>query len=154
VTALTTGVIATATALGLGALLVDQATKAAARDRLQPGGRPVEIVPGVVDLRLAKNSGINFGMGQGLGGIFSIASAIAVPAIGAYLLHSGAHPLLTAAGTGIAMGGTLGNLSDRFANDGSVTDFIGTPLGICNVADVLLFGGLATMGAAMFVQHA
>ena len=100
---------------------VDQVTKQLALDRLD---QPVDLVEGLVTLRLTFNPGGAFGLFGGASGFFLVASIviIAIIVVWAGKLDEGdsVYPL------GLILGGGIGNLLDRAVRDlgGRVVDFI------------------------------
>jgi len=155
-------------ALFFGAILcvlaVDLASKSLAFERLGPWPvrldrhesddpeaipphRSVEVIPGVLHLRLTTNTGAVFGIGKGGQSFFVAVSIVAVVAVvwmfwtgppGAWGYHLG---------LGLLLGGALGNLYDRVRYD-AVRDllwlFPGTGIWpwIFNVADAALMVGV------------
>jgi signal peptidase II len=112
-------------ALGITALAVvvaDQVSKQAALSGLADG--PVDLIGGVLTLRLAFNSGGAFGVLQGWPGLFLIATGVVVAVILMWVRQledpRWALPL------GMVLGGGLGNVFDRIFRDtnGRVVDFI------------------------------
>ena len=111
--------------------LVDQATKAAVRQVVVPGGQP--FVPGGLDLVLVENTGAAFSIGLGAGALFVLV-ALAVLACANVVVA-----------IGLVAGGGLGNMIDRVCK-GSVTDFLATTFmnfPVFNVADVCVTVGVA-----------
>lgn len=104
-----------------GVVLVDQLTKALARSRL--GESPIQLIPGLLKLELAENSGGAFGIFPWARWAFVVAATIAVIAI-VLSLKRISRPL-TGIAVGLLIGGAIGNVIDRlFAPAGRVTDFI------------------------------
>jgi signal peptidase II len=90
------------------------------------GRRPLEIIPGVVQLTYTTNSGGAFGLGRSAPWIFAGATilvSIAIVVASTRLPNRG-----VAVALGLILGGALGNLADRALNgpglSGHVTDFI------------------------------
>lgn len=101
---------------------LDQVTKTLAQAHLRDGS--VQLVRGVLSLRLTYNSGGAFGVLQGMPGVFLAATAVVIAA----LLYA-AHRTTESAWLvpfGLVLGGGLGNVVDRIfrSNDGRVIDFI------------------------------
>lgn len=112
------------TLFGAAAVVIalDQATKQWALSALGDG--PVDLIEGILSLRLTYNPGGAFGILQGLPGFFLVASVVV---IGVILIW--AHRLDDArlvVPLGAVLGGGLGNLADRVFRDtqGRVVDFI------------------------------
>lgn len=110
----------------LAALGLDLVTKWLAFDRLgMPGERPgYPVLPGMLWLETNLNEGALFGLGQGLGWLFSLVSAAAIVGIVAAVR---AEPLrrdwLLQGTLGLVAGGILGNLFDRLGLPGLVWHF-------------------------------
>jgi signal peptidase II len=123
---------------------LDQATKQIALEGLADG--PVELIPGILDLRLTLNPGGAFGLFPGLSGLFLVATVavIAIILFWARRLEqrSWAIPL------GMILGGGIGNLLDRLLRDldGQVVDFIDLQVWpVFNVADTAITLGVLTL---------
>lgn len=152
---------------------LDLATKSWAFNR--PGmseGHVEWVCNGVLALRTDVNTGMLFGMGQGMAPVFAALSVVAALGILAWLFYAGAarDRLLTVA-LGCVMAGILGNLYDRLGMHGekwshtnqfhkagepiyAVRDWIVVMIGkyewpAFNIADSLL-----VCGAVMLVWHA
>jgi signal peptidase II len=120
---------------------IDQVTKQLALDGLADG--PVDLIEGVLTLRLTLNPGGAFGVLQGLPGFFLVASIGIVIAILYWVRHledgRWAFPL------GMVLGGGIGNLADRVLRDtdGRVVDFIDLHVWpVFNVADSAIVLGV------------
>jgi len=138
-------------------LFLDRVTKVLAERNLQDG--PVELIPGVLDLRYTTNPGGAFGLFGGIPWLFVAVSAVVVVAI---VLASRRLPATASAvGLGLVLGGAIGNLIDRAIRGpgftGEVVDFIDLHVWpIFNLADsaivigaaVLLLSGLRRQPAA------
>jgi signal peptidase II len=121
-----------------GIWLTDLATKSWALANLD-SRNPVKIIGSFLQLTLIKNSGAAFSLAEGATVLFSIFACFVVAAI-AYFA-----PKLTSKGwsivLGLALGGILGNLSDRIFREpgfftGHVIDWIELPnWPVFNVAD-------------------
>lgn len=131
---------------GAAALVVvlDQAAKVAARACLVPG-KPVALIPGVMDLSLVYNTGAAFSMGEGKGLLFVAIAAVILAACAALTCREKTIPLPLAAALGCVAGGGVGNAIDRVAA-GRVTDFFATTFmdfAVFNVADIFITCGVA-----------
>lgn len=107
-------------------LAVDQLTKAAVMQAL-PVGSGMVLVPNLLNLVHARNTGVAFGMLSGLGG-WQVPLLVAVAVVVIGVLGLWLHRLgTTEAGTRVALaailGGAVGNVVDRLAW-GHVVDFI------------------------------
>lgn len=101
---------------------VDQATKAFAVRAF--AHRPVELIPGVLTLRLTYNTGAAFGVGRGHPELFLAVTLVVIAAILVAAARTRRPSLLAA--FGLIAGGGLGNVVDRVlrTRDGRVVDFI------------------------------
>lgn len=133
-------------------LLADQVTKHLVATRLdvgQPWDMASWLAP-VFSITHVTNTGVAFGLLQGLGNVFVIAHVVAAVAIIVYSrrLPPGQWPLRIA--LGLALGGALGNLVDR-VRQGYVVDFIDvnfwpfTEFPVFNVADSSIVVGVALL---------
>lgn len=140
-------------ALVLAALVLDQATKAAALAALT-AGQPVAVLPGFA-LTLGFNEGASFGL---LSGVMSgrplVMAALtgAITLVVAVLAWRSRHPA-EGAGLALIVGGSLGNILDRI-RQGAVTDFLdvswrGWHWPAFNLADAAI-----TVGATLIVFSA
>jgi signal peptidase II len=111
--------LATVTLVAVAAL--DQATKALAVAALADGDA-VPVLFGI-DLRLAHNTGVAFGVLADAGDVpIAMVTAVAVGALLAFFLTRADRPLLWLP-VGMVLGGAAGNLIDRLRL-GAVVDFI------------------------------
>ena len=142
-------------------LALDQWTKVLARAQLKPMApwQTKVIVPYYFDLRYSENTGVAFGMGQGLPGGRVILTLIALAALSLviyYLKRSAPGQYRLHLALGLVGGGAIGNLVDRIAF-GRVTDFIVWHLGshewpAFNVADAALVVGVVLMALDMLLD--
>lgn len=123
-------------------VVLDQAAKAAVEANLVPGEK-VEVL-GPLDLTLAHNRGVAFGLADGGGMALVALTVLALLFVGALFASDPARPWIWVA-IGLLGGGALGNLADR-VRAGEVTDFVDVltwpPF---NLADVAITLGVATM---------
>lgn len=134
--------------LCIAAFLVDRATKWWAAASLQNLSEAVTLIPGVVALRYATNTGIAFSLLEGKGWLVALIALLLV-AGGVVLLRPYRLGPFFRASLGLMAGGALGNLADRLLQ-GYVVDmvellFVSFP--IFNLADVALTIG--AVGAAV-----
>ena len=123
--------------------LVDQATKAAVRQVVVPGGQP--FVPGVLDLVLVETTGAAFSIGLGAGALFVLVALAVLACANVVVWRHADLPLPLVVAIGLVAGGGLGNMIDRVCK-GSVTDFLATTFmnfPVFNVADVCVTVGVA-----------
>ena len=107
--------------LALAVLVLDQITKAIVRASLDPR-ESVAVFPGFSFSRVA-NEGIAFGFFPGRQAVVAVLTLVALSAIAIALAGLVARNNTVAAGAGLLVGGSLGNLIDRLAH-GAVTDFL------------------------------
>jgi signal peptidase II len=134
---------------------LDRATKWLVVDALALRERlALDIVPGLLQLRMAWNRGINFGLFAGDGAtqpalLAGLAIAVSA-AVAVWTLRAGDGWRI--AGGGLLIGGALGNAWDRLVYpERAVADFLNvTCCGLVNpyafnVADVAIFAGAAVL---------
>lgn len=102
-------------------LAADQISKAVVRATLEPH-ETVELFPGF-DLSRVTNEGIAFGLFPGRQAAVAVLTVAALCAIAVALAGLVARNATVAAGAGLLVGGSLGNLIDRLTH-GAVTDFL------------------------------
>lgn len=125
-------------------LVLDQIAKVAIRMSLDPR-ESIEVFPGFSISRVA-NEGIAFGFFPGRQAVVAVLTVVALSAIAIALAGLVSRNALVAAGAGMLVGGSLGNLIDRLIH-GAVTDFIDfTRYPAFNLADCGI-----TIGAALIV---
>ncbi|HMC36527.1 MAG TPA: signal peptidase II [Actinomycetota bacterium] len=124
---------------------LDRITKLLAQEFLA-GRAPVDLIPRVLRLNYTLNSGGAFGLFPRQPWVFFGATVVVCLAIlaGSFRLVSG----LTAVGTGMILGGALGNLTDRILHgpgvSGRVVDFIDFRVWpVFNLADASIVVGAA-----------
>jgi signal peptidase II len=126
---------------------LDRVTKTMAEANLQDGD-PVELIPGVLQLRYTTNPGGAFGLFGEAAWLFVAISAavILVVVVASRSLPSAA----TAVGLGLVLGGAVGNLTDRVIRgtgfSGQVVDFIDLHVWpVFNLADTGIVLGAAIL---------
>ena len=130
--------------LALLALVLDQVAKVVVRMSLEPR-ESIEVFPGFSFSRVS-NEGIAFGLFPGRQAIVAVLTVVALSAIAIALAGLVARNATVAAGAGLLVGGSLGNLVDRLAH-GAVTDFFDfARWPAFNLADCAI-----TIGAALIV---
>jgi signal peptidase II len=132
--------------LAIAAVVVtlDQLTKQIALEALADG--PIDLVDGVLALRLAYNSGGAFGLLQGLPGVFLAATLAIVSVILLWTRKVEQRSWIVA--LALVVGGGLGNVADRLFRDldGRVVDFIDLHVWpVFNVADMAIVAGVVLM---------
>jgi signal peptidase II len=129
----------------------DQAAKAIAKQTLS-SSPPISLLQGIVQFQYAENPGAFLSLGAGLpartrflwGVVFIGLTQVVL--LG-YLFRSTSLSWSQKIGLSLFLGGGLGNLIDRIANDGQVIDFVSLGVGslrtgIFNVADVAITAGV------------
>ena len=141
----------------LAIIVLDQITKALilgsadiADPSLIPDGyRFAEVIPGVLDLTMVRNTGVSFGLfgGGEARWPLTLFAVVVSGALGVWALRTQRRTLITA--IGLVMGGALGNVIDRI-RFGYVVDFIdfsGTGVfpWVFNVADSAITIGVVLL---------
>ena len=141
-----------ATILSVVALTVgcDQISKAAARSLLSQG-HPIKFYSGTLEFTLSQNVGAFLSLGSRLSaplryGLFSIGGGLIVLGGFYYLVTNTQLSTRLVIALSILIGGAIGNLIDRLAFQGSVTDFLFLSIGplhtgIFNIADMAVIFG-------------
>ncbi len=146
--------------VGIVSLIVfalDQITKIAVvhgLNLIQVGS--IDVLPPVLNFRMAWNQGMNFGLFAGDGNVtrwLLIVISIAVTAWVLWWMRKPGHSRLAQISAGLLVGGALGNVIDRFVY-GAVADFLN--MSCCglenpyafNVADIAIFAG--AIGLVLF----
>ena len=107
-------------------------------------GVDAPLIPGIIGLKSAHNTGIAMGLFQGQGAVIAAAS-LCLAALGAYLVRKMRPRRLAAAALSMIAGGALGNIIDRIAL-GYVIDMfqlLFVDFYIFNVADAGVVAGAA-----------
>ena len=123
---------------------LDQGSKALIRRWLSEG----EYWPANAELiRIShyENTGAAFGILQGAGPLFVIATLVAIVVISFTIFRGNSYPRWFTFALALVLGGAVGNLADRLSR-GSVTDFIDpTHYPAFNIADSAIVVGVATL---------
>jgi signal peptidase II len=127
------------------AFALDRLTKLLAQQHLA-GHAPVDLIPHVLRLNFTLNSGGAFGLFPRQPWVFFAATVTVCVAIVAASFRLASR--LTAVGTGMILGGALGNLTDRILHgpgvSGRVVDFIDFRVWpVFNLADASIVVGAA-----------
>jgi signal peptidase II len=124
-------------ALAALVLVADQIAKAAIEARLVPGEQ-VDVL-GPLELTLAHNRGVAFGLAGGAGVPLVLVTLVALGVVGYLFARDPARPGMWVA-AGLLAGGAIGNLADR-VRVGEVTDFVAVsswpPFNLADVAITL-----------------
>lgn len=140
------------------AFALDRASKQWALAHLDRGDLVV-FWPGLIDFDLITNTGAAFSVGHDQGDLMkyiALAVTIILAAWSARRLIKSPRPAyLERIGAGLVLGGSLGNLFDRFSQ-GFVTDFIRfafIDFPVFNIADALIDVGVAFILFEAFKSH-
>jgi signal peptidase II len=124
---------------------VDQLTKSWALAELE-GGRSIDVIDGILGLRLTFNAGGAFGLGREFPAFFLVATIVVIVLIVGWLGRTGETS--AAVPLGLVLGGGIGNLLDRVFRDfdGRVVDFIDLHLWpVFNIADSCIVIGVGVL---------
>jgi signal peptidase II len=136
-------------ALCLLVLVLDQVAKAVVEANLFAGEHVAVLGP--LDLTLAHNEGVAFGLASGGGALLIALTIAALVFVGLLFARDPTRPGMWAA-VGLLAGGALGNLIDR-VRAGHVTDFVDLlswpPF---NLADVAITLGVAVLALSYVVE--
>lgn len=126
-------------------MALDQLTKQLVVSSLG-NGRKIDVIDGVLTLRITLNPGGAFGLGQGAPGLFLVATVGIVAML--ILVARRTEDSTWLVPLGLVLGGGLGNLSDRLfrSTGGRVVDFIDFHVWpVFNVADSAIVIGVVVM---------
>lgn len=135
--------------ISLISLIADQLTKHWARGLTQP----MTLIPGVIGLRYAENTGMAFSLLSGQPWLLGVLSAVLIIAGWLVLRRYRLGPLSRAAAM-LMLGGAVGNMIDRFFT-GYVVDMIEVlafRFAIFNVADACLTVGCCLMAVSLLFK--
>ncbi len=104
------------------------------------------------------NSGVAFGLFQGLGPVFIVVALIVAGAIIVYARKLHDDQWFTALALGFMLGGALGNVIDRLTRQGQVIDFLDVGIGTTrwytsNLADISIVLGVILLGLATLLDE-
>ena len=136
-------------------LVVDQYTKALVRQNIALGGAwaPWPWLYPYARIVNWYNTGVAFGMFQGMGTLFSIVAVIVSIAIIYYFPRVPIQDWTLRLAMGLQMGGALGNLIDRIIQ-GHVTDFVSVgTFAVFNVADACISVGVVVLLLGVYIQE-
>jgi signal peptidase II len=145
---------AVALATAMAVILLDQLTKYVAVRELTGRG-PVEVIDGIFQFRLIRNSGAAFSFATGMTWVLTAISATVCTVIVRYAFRLGSA--WWALALGLMLGGAVGNLLDRFFRApgfarGHVVDFMELPhWPVFNVADSAVVTGAVLVGLLGFL---
>lgn len=134
-------------------IFIDQLTKYWIRTHLKVGSS-IEIWKGVLNLSHIENSGAAFSSFQGYGRFFVPVAFLIVLIMLKYRSEVKNRRLLVDLGTGLLIGGGIGNAIDRILFN-QVTDFISfhTNHGILNFADYFIHYGMIILLIDLLFNH-
>ena len=135
--------------IALISLIADQLTKHWARGLTQP----MTLIPGVIGLRYAENTGMAFSLLSGQPWLLGVLSAVLIIAGWLVLRRYRLGPLSRTAAM-LMLGGAVGNMIDRFFT-GYVVDMIEVlafRFAIFNVADACLTVGCCLMAVSLLFK--
>ena len=133
--------------MATGVYAIDRVTKVLAEAHLQ-GRPPIELVPGILQLRFTTNPGGAFGLFGNLSVLFVVFSVVVIAVVAVASRNLPGRP--SAVGLGLILGGALGNLTDRLIRGpgfgGEVVDFIDLHVWpVFNAADSAIVIGAALL---------
>lgn len=144
-----------------GNVLADQVTKVAARSELKGRGT-VRVVGDVFVMRYAENSGAFLGLGANLPNpwrkfVFSLFPVVLMAGLSFYIFRNKQLTRWELVWYACIIGGGIGNIIDRLAFDGMVTDFLNFGIGslrtgILNVADISITAGVVGLVILLGLQ--
>ncbi|HEY9078022.1 MAG TPA: signal peptidase II [Anaerolineaceae bacterium] len=142
---------------GIAGLIIalDQYTKEVVRQNLAVGGRwaPWDWLYPYARILHYYNTGVAFGMFQGMNTIFASLAVIVALAIIYYYPRVAANDWTLRIALCLQLGGALGNLVDR-VTQGYVTDFISVgDFAIFNIADSSISIGVAILLLGVWIQE-
>jgi signal peptidase II len=126
---------------------LDQVTKEVALASLKDG--PIDLIPGIVTLRLTLNPGGAFGVGREWPGLFLAATIVVIVIILSWVRRVDEVRWLVP--LGMIVGGGVGNLIDRVFRpfDGQVVDFVDLHVWpVFNLADAAIVAGAIALALA------
>lgn len=133
---------ALAVGIGVAGVVLDQVTKTIAIATLDPQ-QPIPLLGGLLTLRLIRNPGAAFSLGEEFTVVLTCIAIAALVAVSGWLLPRVRH-IGWAVATGFLLAGIVGNLIDRLFREpapfrGHVVDFLQLPyFAIFNVADICI----------------
>lgn len=147
----------------LGSVGCDQATKVVARQHLDGRGT-LTYLGDTFRLTYAENHGAFLGMGSSLPDwartlIFTVLVGAVLLGLLVWVLRTSDISTRAVVAASLVIGGGIGNLIDRIAFDGGVTDFMNMGIGslrtgIFNVADVWIMAGVFLLALAPEIWRA
>ena len=106
-------------------------------------GESIPVIPGVFHITFVLNPGAAFGMLEHQRWIFVAVAILVVALVLLFYRRLQQESLITRMGTGLLLGGAIGNLVDRIQS-GLVVDFLDFRVWpVFNIADIAICGGAA-----------
>ncbi len=134
--------------IGLIVVILDQWTKSLVRTYLPFGSvwSPWDWLMPYARVVHWNNTGAAFGMFQGFAFIFTILAVLVAIAIVYYFPRVSPEDWPLRIAMGLQLGGAMGNLIDRLAHSGQVTDFISVgSFAVFNIADASITVGVVVL---------
>ena len=131
----------------IGFLVIDHASKIAAKAWFEPGERTIGLIPGMFQLRFAENRGAAFSLFHGHSEILALVSVVAVLALWWWWTRIPARETWGRIAVTLVVSGAIGNLIDRVLR-GYVVDFLDFYLinwPVFNIADSIICIGVGLM---------
>ena len=138
--------------LAVMVVVFDRISKDFAEALLTDGPRP--FIPGLLDFRLAYNTGAAWGMFRGGQPFFIAMAVVVVLAVLVYIVSQPHHPRLMVFSLGLFIGGSIGNAADRLVA-GQVVDFLNflfIDFPIFNIADSCITIGVTLLMLSLFLS--
>ncbi len=133
-------------------IAVDQASKALIRNFMSVGDS-IPLIPGILHITYVRNPGVAFGLLPNQKIVFLIISLAVIIFILYYYRRLNVAERLQTLALGLLLGGTVGNIIDRFFL-GKVTDFIDFRVWpVFNLADSSIVIGIVLLGF-VFINNA
>ena len=133
-------------------LLLDALTKLLAA-RFLDDTTYVNVIRGVLELRLTRNDGMALGILSG-SGVLIVVLPLVVIALGYLLMRRYEMTTFKAVAVSLILGGFLGNFIGRLLN-GFVLDMIYFPFlpwFVCNLADIAICAGVVLLGVSLLFR--
>ena len=140
--------------ISLTIIALDQVSKAYVREQLHVGQMwmPVEALAPYLRIVNWYNTGVAFGLFQGMGPIFTILAVLVAIAIVYYFPKISSQDWIIRIALGLQLGGAVGNLIDRVVF-GRVTDFVSIGnFPVFNVADASITVGVIVLILGIWIQ--
>ena len=132
----------------------DQYTKVLVREGipLNTSSTPIPAIGRVLKFSHVQNTGAAFGLFPGASIVFVVVAAVVIVLIPLFYRRLVGDSWLLRVAIGLQLGGAAGNLIDRLALDGHVTDFISVSFFpfLFNVADSAVTIGTVLLGVFVF----